>query len=661
MNKFKIVSRFSPSDEQEKAIDKLVEGVLSGKKYQVLLGITGSGKTFTIANVIERLNKPTLIISHNKTLAAQLYGELKTLFPENSVEYFISYYDYYQPEAYLPDRDIYIEKEVDINEYIDKMRLKATVSLYERNDVIVVASVSSIYTLGSPSDYYDQIFSIKVGDLFNMERLIDKLITMQYQRNDIDFSRGRFRVLGNTIDLFPSHLDIPVKIIFDDQKVDEIYTFDSLNNSKIEELETLSFFPAKHFVTSDDRIKRAVVSIRKELKEREKELRDAGKILEATRLVSRTNYDLELLKEVGYCPGIENYSRHIDGRKEGERPFTLIDYFKGDFLTVIDESHVTIPQIRGMYNGDRSRKLNLVEYGFRLKSALDNRPLTLEEFERITGPIVCMSATPDRYEVDKAKEVVELVIRPTGLVDPEILIKSSQNQIEDLIENIKIVVERNERVLVTTLTKKMAESLSKYLEERGIRVKYMHSEIDSIERVSIIRGLRLKEFDVLVGINLLREGLDLPEVSLVAILDADKEGFLRSETSLIQTIGRASRNVNGKVILYADRVTDSMKRAVEITRKRREKQIIYNREHNIVPKTISKNVEDILVITDIASSFTKEVEKDLDEDFKKLSTVEKIDLIEKLTEKMHKFAAQLEFEKAAKIRDKIKEIKKSIE
>uniref|UniRef100_A0A7C3J794 UvrABC system protein B n=1 Tax=candidate division WOR-3 bacterium TaxID=2052148 RepID=A0A7C3J794_UNCW3 len=661
MNKFKIVSRFSPSDEQKKAIDKLVEGVLNGKKYQVLLGITGSGKTFTIANVIERLNKPTLIISHNKTLAAQLYGELKTLFPENSVEYFISYYDYYQPEAYLPERDIYIEKEVDINEYIDKLRLKATVSLYERNDVIIVASVSSIYTLGSPADYYDQIFSIKRGDFYNMERLIDKLITMQYQRNDIDFSRGRFRVLGNTIDVFPSHLDIPVKIIFDDQKVEEIYTFDNLNNSKFEELEILSFFPAKHFVTSDDRIKRAVVSIRKELKEREKELRDAGKILEATRLVSRTNYDLELLKEVGYCPGIENYSRHIDGRKEGERPFTLIDYFRGDFLTVIDESHVTIPQIRGMYNGDRSRKMNLVEYGFRLKSALDNRPLTLEEFERITGPIVCMSATPERYEIEKAKEVVELVIRPTGLVDPEILIKSSENQIEDLIENIKSVVERNERVLVTTLTKKMAESLSKYLEEKGIKVRYMHSEIDSIERVSIIRGLRLKEFDVLVGINLLREGLDLPEVSLVAILDADKEGFLRSETSLIQTIGRASRNVNGKVILYADRITDSMRRAVEITRKRRERQIIYNREHNIVPKTISKNIEDILIITDIASSFTKEVEKDLDEDFKKLSTVEKIDLIEKLTEKMHKFAAQLEFEKAAKIRDKIKEIKKSIE
>jgi len=661
MNKFKIVSRFSPSDEQKKAIDKLVEGVLNGKKYQVLLGITGSGKTFTIANVIERLNKPTLIISHNKTLAAQLYGELKTLFPENSVEYFISYYDYYQPEAYLPERDIYIEKEVDINEYIDKLRLKATVSLYERNDVIIVASVSSIYTLGSPADYYDQIFSIKRGDFYNMERLIDKLITMQYQRNDIDFSRGRFRVLGNTIDVFPSHLDIPVKIIFDDQKVEEIYTFDNLNNSKFEELEILSFFPAKHFVTSDDRIKRAVVSIRKELKEREKELRDAGKILEATRLVSRTNYDLELLKEVGYCPGIENYSRHIDGRKEGERPFTLIDYFRGDFLTVIDESHVTIPQIRGMYNGDRSRKMNLVEYGFRLKSALDNRPLTLEEFERITGPIVCMSATPERYEIEKAKEVVELVIRPTGLVDPEILIKSSENQIEDLIENIKSVVERNERVLVTTLTKKMAESLSKYLEEKGIKVRYMHSEIDSIERVSIIRGLRLKEFDVLVGINLLREGLDLPEVSLVAILDADKEGFLRSETSLIQTIGRASRNVNGKVILYSDRITDSMRRAVEITRKRRERQIIYNREHNIVPKTISKNIEDILIITDIASSFTKEVEKDLDEDFKKLSTVEKIDLIEKLTEKMHKFAAQLEFEKAAKIRDKIKEIKKSIE
>ncbi|MEO0234652.1 MAG: excinuclease ABC subunit UvrB [candidate division WOR-3 bacterium] len=661
MKKFKIVSKFSPSDEQKKAIDKLVEGVLNGKKYQVLLGITGSGKTFTIANVIERLNKPTLIISHNKTLAAQLYGELKTLFPENSVEYFISYYDYYQPEAYLPDRDIYIEKEVDINEYIDKLRLRATVSLYERRDVIIVASVSSIYTLGSPSDYYDQIFSIRRGDFYDLDRLIDKLITMQYQRNDIDFSRGRFRVLGNTVDIFPSHLDIPVKIIFDDQKIDEIYTFDSLNNSKIEELEIFSFFPAKHFVTSDERIKRAVVSIRKELKEREKELKEAGKILEATRLVSRTNYDLELLKEVGYCPGIENYSRHIDGRKEGERPYTLIDYFGEDFLTVIDESHVTIPQIRGMYNGDRARKINLIEYGFRLKSALDNRPLKLEEFERITGSIICMSATPDEYEINKSNGVVELVIRPTGLVDPEVIIKSSKNQVEDLIDNIKEVVERNERVLVTTLTKKMAESLAKYLEEKGIRVKYMHSEIDSIERVSIIRGLRLKDFDVLVGINLLREGLDLPEVSLVAILDADKEGFLRSETSLIQTIGRASRNVNGKVILYADRLTESMKKAVEITNRRREKQILYNKEHNITPKTISKEVEDILVITDIASSFTKEIENQIDEDYKQLSTVEKIDLIEKLTQRMHKFAAELEFEKAAKLRDKIKEIKKSID
>lgn len=661
MKKFKIVSKFSPSNEQKKAIDKLVEGVLNGKKYQVLLGITGSGKTFTIANVIERLNKPTLIISHNKTLAAQLYGELKTLFPENSVEYFISYYDYYQPEAYLPDRDIYIEKEVDINEYIDKLRLRATVSLYERSDVVIVASVSSIYTLGSPSDYYDQIFSIKRGDFYNLDRLIDRLITMQYQRNDIDFSRGRFRVLGNTIDIFPSHLDTPVKIIFDDQKIDEIYTFDSLNNSKIEELEIFSFFPAKHFVTSDERIKRAVVSIRKELEKREKELKEAGKILEATRLVSRTNYDLELLKEVGYCPGIENYSRHIDGRKEGERPYTLIDYFREDFLTVIDESHVSIPQIRGMYNGDRARKMNLIEYGFRLKSALDNRPLKLEEFETITGPIICMSATPDEYEINKSKEVVELIIRPTGLVDPEIIIKSSKNQIEDLIKNIKEVVEREERVLVTTLTKKMAESLAKYLEEKGINVKYMHSEIDSIERVSIIRGLRLKEFDVLVGINLLREGLDLPEVSLVAILDADKEGFLRSETSLIQTIGRASRNVNGKVILYADRVTESMKKAVEITNRRREKQILYNKQHNITPKTISKEIEDILIITDIASSFTKEVEDQINEDYKKLSRVEKIDLIEKLTEKMHKFAAELEFEKAAKLRDKIREIKKSID
>ncbi len=660
MNGFKIFSRYSLTDEQRRAVDKLVEGVLSRKKYQVLLGITGSGKTFTIANVIEKLNRPTLILSHNKTLAAQLYGELKTLFPENAIEYFISYYDYYQPEAYLPDRDIYIEKEVDINEYIDKMRLKATVSLYERRDVIIVASVSCIYTLGSPYDYYEQIFSIKSGDFFEMERLVDKLVSMQYTRNDIDFSRGRFRIIGNNVDIFPSHLDTPVRIVYNDQNIEELYTFDPLNNSKINELEIFSFFPAKHFITSDSKIKMAVSSIRKELRERERELKKEKKFLEANRLVSRTNYDLELLKEVGYCNGIENYSRHIDGRKENQRPYTLIDYFKEDFLTVIDESHVTIPQIRGMYAGDRARKMNLIEYGFRLKSALDNRPLTLEEFENITGNIICMSATPAEYEIERAKEVVELVIRPTGLVDPEIILKKTENQVDDLIETIKEVVKRNERVLVTTLTKKMAESLAKYLEEKGIRVKYMHSEIDSIERVSIIRGLRLKEFDVLVGINLLREGLDLPEVSLVAILDADKEGFLRSETSLIQTMGRAARNVNGKVILYADMITDSMRKAIDITRKRREKQLEYNRKNNIIPKTISKNVDEILVVTDIASSFTKDIEEEMDEEILKLSNIEKIDLIEKLTESMHRYAAQLEFEKAAKLRDKIKEIKKSI-
>jgi len=660
MNGFKIFSRYSLTDEQRRAVDKLVEGALSRKKYQVLLGITGSGKTFTIANVIEKLNRPTLILSHNKTLAAQLYGELKTLFPENAIEYFISYYDYYQPEAYLPDRDIYIEKEVDINEYIDKMRLKATVSLYERRDVIIVASVSCIYTLGSPYDYYEQIFSIKSGDFFEMERLVDKLVSMQYTRNDIDFSRGRFRIIGNNVDIFPSHLDTPVRIVYNDQNIEELYTFDPLNNSKINELEIFSFFPAKHFITSDSKIKMAVSSIRKELRERERELKKEKKFLEANRLVSRTNYDLELLKEVGYCNGIENYSRHIDGRKENQRPYTLIDYFKEDFLTVIDESHVTIPQIRGMYAGDRARKMNLIEYGFRLKSALDNRPLTLEEFENITGNIICMSATPAEYEIERAKEVVELVIRPTGLVDPEIILKKTENQVDDLIETIKEVVKRNERVLVTTLTKKMAESLAKYLEEKGIRVKYMHSEIDSIERVSIIRGLRLKEFDVLVGINLLREGLDLPEVSLVAILDADKEGFLRSETSLIQTMGRAARNVNGKVILYADMITDSMRKAIDITRKRREKQLEYNRKNNIIPKTISKNVDEILVVTDIASSFTKDIEEEMDEEILKLSNIEKIDLIEKLTESMHRYAAQLEFEKAAKLRDKIKEIKKSI-
>ena len=659
MTEFKIVSRYSPAGDQPKAIEKIIEGIKSKKKYQVLLGITGSGKTYTIAKVIERVKMPVLILSHNKTLAAQLYGELKSLFPHNSVEYFVSYYDYYQPEAYLPAKDVYIEKEATINEYIDKLRMRATASLYERDDVVIISSVSSIYTLGSPIDYNNKIFSIRRDNLLTQEKLIDNLIMMQYERNDIDFKRGRFRVLGDTVDIFPSQLDEPVKIQFWGDEVEEIFKFDSLNNSKIEDIEVVSIFPAKHFVSGDEKIKMAVVKIREELVERVNELREMGKMLEAERLNSRTNYDLEMMKEVGYCSGIENYSRHIDGRMEGQRPYTLIDYFRDDFLTIIDESHVTIPQIRGMYNGDRSRKINLVDYGFRLKSALDNRPLKLNEFESITKSIVCMSATPETYEIDRAgNEVVQMIIRPTGLIDPEVIIKKSKNQIDDLLIEIESVVKRKERVLVTTLTKRMAESLTEYLKQRRVNVRYLHSDIDAIERVSIIRGLRLKEFDVLVGINLLREGLDLPEVSLVAILDADKEGFLRSETSLIQTIGRASRNIRGKVILYAAKMTKSIKIAVDTTNKRREAQMLYNKKMGIIPKTISKSVEDILILTDVASN--RKIEEEIDTKTESMSNIERMEILDHLTKKMHELSAELEFEKAAEVRDIIKKIRREI-
>jgi len=656
---FKIKSRNKLTGDQPKAVNSLIKGIEDKKKYQVLLGITGSGKTFTAANVIQKLQRPTLILSHNKTLAAQLYGELKTLFPDNAVEYFVSYYDYYQPEAYLPDRDIYIEKEATINDQIDKMRLRATASLFERRDVIIVSSVSSIYTLGSPEEYRNKIFTIEKNAVIDMDNIVEKLVEMQYERNDIEFKRGRFRVLGDTVDIFPSHMDSPYRVRFYGDEIEEIEEFDHLNNSSIQTVEFLSLFPAKHFVSSDDRIKRAVVSIRAELDERVKELRDAGKMLEAERLNARTNYDLAMMKEVGYCGGIENYSRQIDGRKEGQRPFTLIDYFPDDFLTILDESHVTLPQIRGMYNGDRSRKMTLVEHGFRLKSALDNRPLKLDEFESITNNIICMSATPADYEMERAGSAVEMIIRPTGLIDPEVIIKPSDNQIDDLVREIEEVVSRNERVLVTTLTKKMAESLTDYLSKRNVNVRYMHSDIDALERVHIIRGLRLKEFDVLVGINLLREGLDLPEVSLVAILDADREGFLRSETSLIQTIGRAARNIRGRVVLYANKKTDSIIKAVGRTNERREKQIKYNEENNIEPTSIIRSTEDILMITEVANK--KRMEEELEYETKGMSNIEKLDTIDQLTKKMHEFSAELEFEKAAQVRDLIRKVRKEIE
>lgn len=654
---FRIVSQNKPAGGQPEAIRSLVQGAEQHRKYQVLLGITGSGKTFTIANVIEQLNRPTLILSHNKTLAAQLYGELKTLFPHNAVEYFISYYDYYQPEAYLPDRDIYIEKEATINEQIEKMRLRATASLLSRNDVIVVSSVSSIYTLGNPEEFSQGIFSIEKEGVIPFDRFLDKLITMQYMRNDMELKRGTFRVRGDTVDLFPTYADNPYRIVFYDEEIESIDELDILNNTSLQSLDTLSLFPVTHFMVSGDMVQNAIISIRKELKERLGELQAEKKFLEAERLNARTNYDLEMLEQTGFCAGIENYSRHMDGRKPGQRPYTLLDFFPDNFLTVIDESHVTIPQIRGMHNGDRARKTNLVEFGFRLKSALDNRPLRLEEFETVTDSIVCMSATPADYEREKAGDVTEMIIRPTGLVDPEIEIRKSTGQIEDLLLEIKPVIERNERVLVTTLTKKMAESLTEYMEERQIRVRYMHSDIDAIERVDIIRGLRLGEFDVLVGINLLREGLDLPEVSLVAILDADREGFLRSETSLIQTIGRASRNVRGKVLLYADNMTGSIERAVKTTRERRARQIKYNTENNITPVTIDRSTDDILIITEVAS---RKKEKAKAPDTVNMSNIEKLVLIDKMTAKMHELAADLEFEEAANMRDMIKEVRKSI-
>lgn len=654
---FKLISHYNASGDQPGAIQSLIRGIETQKKYQVLLGITGSGKTFTIANVIARMNRPALIISHNKTLAAQLYGELKTLFPHNAVEYFISYYDYYQPEAYLADRDIYIEKDSSINEEIEKMRMRTTASLFSRRDVIVVSSVSSIYTLGSPDDYAEGIFNIEKHAEIPIDALSSKLIMMQYERNDYDLKRGRFRIQGDTVDIFPSYLDSPVRILFWGDEIEDIRALDHINNSIGISMDNIILYPATHFITPENKMVKAIASIKKELKSRVRELRDTGKELEAERLYTRTNYDLELMDEIGFCPGIENYSRHLDGRAPGQRPYTLIDYFPDDMITIIDESHVTIPQIRGMHNGDRSRKSTLVQYGFRLPSALDNRPLTLDEFESITGNIICMSATPAQYELEKSANTVEMIIRPTGLIDPEIEVRPAANQIDDLLVEINERVKQNERILVTTLTKKMAESLTDYLADQSVLVRYMHSDIDTLDRVDIIRGLRTREFDVLVGINLLREGLDLPEVSLVAILNADREGFLRSETSLIQTIGRASRNVNGKVILYADNMTGSIKRAVEITEKRRHKQKMYNKEHNIIPSTVYKSHDEIMLITAMASRSKKE-EIAVPQ---KMSSIEKLEMIDKLTAAMHEKAAELKFEDAALLRDQIKQIKRSID
>lgn len=653
-HEFDLVSKYQPAGDQPEAIRQLVDGVVGGKKAQILLGATGTGKTYTISNLIKEVNKPTLIIAHNKTLAGQLYGEFKDFFPNNAVEYFVSYYDYYQPEAYVPSSDTYIEKDSSVNDEIDKLRHSATSSLLERNDVIVVASVSCIFGLGSPIEYARQVVSLRVGMEKSRDQLLKELIEIQFERNDIDFQRGRFRVRGDVVEIFPASRDErALRIEFFGDEIDRIREVDALTGEIMSDTEHVSIFPATHFVTNEDHMEHAIASIQSELDERLKVLRSENKLLEAQRLEQRTNYDIEMMREMGYTSGIENYSRHMDGRKEGEPPYTLLDFFPDDFLIVIDESHVTMPQVRGMYNGDRARKQMLVDYGFRLPSALDNRPLRLEEFEKHVNQIVYVSATPGPYEYDQTDTVVQQIIRPTGLLDPVIEVRPIMGQIDDLVGEINERVERNERVFVTTLTKKMSEDLTDYFKELGIKVKYLHSDIKTLERTEIIRDLRLGEFDVLVGINLLREGLDVPEVSLVAILDADKEGFLRSERSLVQTIGRAARNSEGKVIMYADKMTDSMQRAIDETARRRGIQEAYNKEHGIVPKTIIKEIRDLIAITKVA----EETGEYTATSYEELSREEKATLLLKLEKEMKDAAKALDFETAATLRDTILELK----
>ncbi len=655
---FKLVSTYQPRGDQPQAIEQLVEGLQRGERFQTLLGVTGSGKTYTMANVIARVNKPTLIISHNKTLAAQLYGEFKGFFPENAVEYFISYYDYYQPEAYIPSTDTYIEKDSSINDEIDRLRLKATSSLLARRDVIVVASVSCIYGIGSPEDYLSMLVVIRKGENFNRQDLLMRLVDIQYIRNDFDFQRGTFRIRGDIIDVFPAYEEFAYRIEFFGNEVEAIKILDPLTGQTMETVDHAVIFPAKHFVTPSEKLKRAIENIRLELAERLNELRNQNKLLEAQRLEMRTNFDIEMMEEIGYCNGIENYSRHLSGRAPGQPPYTLIDFFPNDFLMIIDESHQTIPQLRAMYNGDRSRKETLVEYGFRLPSALDNRPLRFEEFEERINQVIFVSATPGDYELEKSRGiVVEQVIRPTGLVDPEIEVRPIATQIDDLIHEIKLRVAKKERTLVTTLTKRMAEDLTDYLQAAGIRVRYLHSEIDALERVGILRDLRLAEFDVLIGVNLLREGLDLPEVSLVAVLDADKEGFLRSYVSLMQTAGRAARNVDGKVIFYADRMTESMRKTIDECNRRRKKQLAYNQQMGITPQTVYKTAEEILRTTSVAD-VRKQLPKVAAPQVEYGDHLSREELIERLTHEMEVAAANLEFERAAILRDEIKRLKK---
>jgi len=653
---FQLVSKFKPQGDQPQAIRKLVEGIKQGKKHQTLLGATGTGKTFTISNVIQQVNKPTLVIAHNKTLAGQLYSEFKEFFPNNAVEYFVSYYDYYQPEAYVPQTDTYIEKDSSINDEIDKLRHSATSALFERRDVIIVASVSCIYGLGSPEEYRDLVVSLRTGMEIDRNQLLRKLVDIQYNRNDIDFQRGTFRVRGDVVEIFPASRDQHcIRVEFFGDEIDRIREVDALTGEIIGDRDHVAIFPASHFVTREEKMKLAIENIEKELEEQLAKLRAQNKLLEAQRLEQRTRYDLEMMREMGYCSGIENYSRHLTFRKPGEPPYTLLDYFPDDFLIVVDESHVTLPQLRGMYNGDRSRKEVLVEHGFRLPSALDNRPLTFEEFEQHINQIIYVSATPGPYELEHCPEVVEQIIRPTGLLDPVVEVRPVKGQIDDLIGEIRERIDRNERVLVTTLTKKMAEDLTDYLKDAGIKVQYLHSEVKTLERIEIVRDLRLGKFDVIVGINLLREGLDIPEVSLVAILDADKEGFLRSERSLIQTIGRAARNANGKVIMYADTITNSMRIAIEETRRRRRIQEEYNKKHGIVPKTIHKEIHDVIRATKAAEDGEEYRTGSLAKG--KMSKKEREKLIARLEKEMKEAAKALDFERAAELRDAIFELK----
>ena len=657
MDHFELHSEYAPTGDQPQAIEKLVQGFKEGNQFETLLGVTGSGKTFTMANVIQQLNKPTLILAHNKTLAAQLYGEMKEFFPNNAVEYFVSYYDYYQPEAYVPSSDTYIEKDSAINDEIDKLRHSATAALSERSDVIIISSVSCIYGLGSPIDYQEMVISLRPGMLKDRDDVIRKLIDIQYVRNDMDFKRGTFRVRGDVVEIFPANAtDTAVRVEFFGDEIDRITEFDALTGSAKAKLEHVAIFPASHYVVAPEKMEKAICAIEEELKEQVEWFKREDKLLEAQRIAERTKFDIEMMRETGFCSGIENYSRHLSGLKPGEPPHTLLDYFPDDFLMIVDESHITIPQVRGMYAGDQSRKTTLVDYGFRLPSAKDNRPLNFEEFESHISQMLFVSATPNVYEGEHELLRAEQVIRPTGLLDPEISVRPVEGQIDDLISEVNKEIEHGHKILITTLTKRMAEDLTDYMKELGIRVRYLHSDIDTLERSEIVRNLRLNVFDVLVGINLLREGLDIPEITLVAILDADKEGFLRSETSLIQTIGRAARNTEGHVIMYADRITDSMDKAITETNRRRAIQQAYNEAHDITPKTIQKAVRDLISISEAADKSEDSFVKDAESmSYKELNAA-----IRKLMKQMHSAAAELDFEKAAMLRDKIMELKKMI-